>query len=75
VSAAVADIADKLEPRIRFTRSEGELDTLTKEIQIGFEAGYLSQVQADRLTWLVDVHSPTTKSWPGQRTSIGVSEG
>lgn len=45
--------AGTLEPRIRFARSEGELDALVEEIQAGFEAGRLSQAQAERLGWLV----------------------
>ena len=46
-------LTGSLEPRIRFARNEDELDALVEQIQIGFEAGHLSQVQADRLTYLV----------------------
>lgn len=47
-----ADAAQDLEPRIRFAHSEGELDALVEEIQAGFEAGHLSQDEAERLTYL-----------------------
>ena len=46
-------LAGTLESRIRFASSEGALDTLAEQIQAGFEAGHLSQAQAERLTHLV----------------------
>ena len=42
-----------LEERIRFAGSEEELEDLVEEVQAEFEAGRLSQAQADRLTYLV----------------------
>lgn len=47
-----ADAAKDLEPRIRFSRSEGELGQVVEQIQAGFEIGHLSQAQAERLTYL-----------------------
>lgn len=44
--------AEVLESRIRFARSEAELDALVEQIQAGFRAGHLSQVQTERLATL-----------------------
>jgi hypothetical protein len=38
------DMAQGLEGRIRFARSETELDQAVEEIQAGFEAAHLAQV-------------------------------
>lgn len=49
---APIDAAQALEERIRFTQSEADLDRLAEQIQAHFEAGYLSQPQAEGLTGL-----------------------
>ncbi len=46
-------LASSLEPRIRLSRSEAELDALAEEIQTGFKSGHLTQAQAERLTYLM----------------------
>lgn len=48
----IGEMAGTLEWAIRFARSEPELDRLTMEIQSSFEAGHLTQSQAERLTYL-----------------------
>lgn len=45
-------VAGDLETRIRFAHSEAELDQVVEQIQAEFEAGHLSQVQAERLAGL-----------------------
>lgn len=49
----IGEMAGTMESRARFARSEPELDALVEEIQAGFEAGRLSQMEAERLTYLV----------------------
>ena len=46
-------MANTLEPRILFARTESELEAMVEEIQAGFEAGHLTQARADQLTYLV----------------------
>ncbi len=48
----VPAVAGDLETRIRFARSEVELDQAVEEIQAAFEAGHLSQALAERLAAL-----------------------
>ena len=42
-----------MQESIRYARSEAELDGLVEEIQIEFEAGHLTQAQAERLAHIV----------------------
>lgn len=46
------DEAGTLEERIRYARTEPELDALVEQIQASFEAGHLTQSQAERLAHL-----------------------
>lgn len=50
---APTDVALALEERIRYARSEDDLDALVEHVQGGFEAGELTQAQAERLAYLV----------------------
>lgn len=44
---------ETIRERIRYAHSEVELDGLVEEIQAGFEAGELTQEEAEDLAWLV----------------------